>query len=61
STSPLQWSEVKNILKAEYGVAYDRNVSNLLSKLVKTGLVEKENALYKIADPIYRHALRRMK
>ncbi|MBO3769809.1 MAG: ATP-binding protein [Thermoproteota archaeon] len=61
STSPLQWAEVKNVLIAKHGVAYDRNVSNLLSKLVKTGLVEKENGLYKIADPIYRYALRRMR
>ncbi|MEM2570944.1 MAG: hypothetical protein QXJ45_04265 [Thermoproteota archaeon] len=28
-------------------------------KMVKTGLVEKENGLYKIAEPIYGHALRR--
>jgi AAA+ ATPase superfamily predicted ATPase len=61
SAAPLQWSEVKNVVRAKYGVAYDKNVSTLLSKLVKMGLVEKENGLYKIADPVYRHALRRMR
>jgi len=49
------------VVRAKYGVAYDKNVSTLLSKLVKMGLVEKENGLYKIADPVYRHALRRMR
>lgn len=61
AVSPLRWSEIKNILVAKYGVAYDKNLSNLLSKLIKTGIVVKEDELYRIADPVYQYALRKPK
>jgi DNA-binding HxlR family transcriptional regulator len=56
--TPLRWSELKRVLAAKRGLVYNKNLANVLSKLIKMGLVRKEGGSYSVADPVYRHALR---
>ncbi len=48
-----KWSEIKTYVEFKTKTKiYDRNFSNLLEKLVKYGVLEKQNNTYKITDPL---------
>ncbi|MEM4422697.1 MAG: ATP-binding protein [Pyrobaculum sp.] len=57
---PMRWSEIKRVLEAEEGAAVDdRNLTDLLHRLEKVGLLEKREGLYAIPDPVVRLAVER--
>jgi len=58
---PSTWSMIKRALEAEEGIEVDdSNFTELLERLIKMGVVEKEDSLYKIVDPILRHGVSRL-
>ena len=60
AVTPLPWSGIKRGLEASEGMEMDGSTfTNLLETLVKLGFVEKEDDLYRIADPMLRHGLLR--
>lgn len=50
------WSEIKRYLEIKEGPVYDAELSRLLKTLVEEGWLEKEDDVYKPADPLLRHA-----
>jgi len=53
-----KWSVIKRALEAEEGYEIDdSNFSKLLKMLIKLNIVEKENNLYRITDPVMRMAI----
>ncbi len=55
---PSTWSAVKRALEVEEGMEVDSsNFTELLERLVKMGVIEKEDGLYKIVDPVLNYGI----
>jgi AAA+ ATPase superfamily predicted ATPase len=58
----LPWNKIKTFLEIEEGKEIDgSNLADLLENLVKFGFVEKEEGVYRIADPVLKNALSKEK
>ena len=59
---PLSWSKIKRGLETSEGVEIDgSSFTDLINAMVKMGFVEKQNGLYRIADPVLQYALLKYK
>lgn len=55
------WSEIREYVTSKSGKISDTILNSLLQDLVKLGIVEKEEAVYKIVDPIILHTVKTLK
>lgn len=53
------WSEVARYVESKLGRIPRNTLSNILKNLIDMGLVEKSEGMYRIADPVLQHAIRR--
>jgi len=53
------WSEIARYLESKLGKIPRNTLSNILRNLVDMGLLEKSEGMYKVADPVLQHAIRR--
>lgn len=57
---PMGWAELKRFVEREQGgPIYNKNFSDMLNNLVKSGFVEYREGKYMISDPVLRFALSR--
>ncbi|GAB6945590.1 ATP-binding protein [Vulcanisaeta sp. JCM 14467] len=55
-----RWSEIKRAVEAEEGITVDsHNFTDLLTHLVKMGILEKQGDTYRVADPVMEYAIRK--
>ncbi len=55
------WSDIKAYTVAKTGYITDKRFTELLKNLVKYGYLTKENGKYRIADPVVRYAVGKLK
>jgi AAA+ ATPase superfamily predicted ATPase len=56
-TSPASWSEIRRALEQRKGSVNDATVHNILENLKASMLIQEENGLYRIVDPMLRSFL----
>lgn len=57
---PSPWSMIKKVLEAEEGIEIDdSNFTELLERLIKMGVLEKDDKIYKFADPVLTHGIKK--
>ena len=52
SSDGSRWSEIKRAMEAKFGRIANNIFSNMMKNLVNQGLIEKENGIYRISDPV---------